>query len=88
MKSEYSRSLSLLCPTCAGAEFEFDAQENEATRIYSCQGCGLKFSHDEIMISNSARIGAEVEQIKSEVLGDVQKKLRDAFKGMKGWKVK
>ena len=40
------------------------------------------------MISNSARIDAEVEQIKSEVLGDVQKKLRDAFKGMKGWKVK
>jgi hypothetical protein len=88
MKSDYRRTLSLLCPTCAGPEFEFDSEENEATRTYSCRGCGLKFSHDEIMISNRARIDAEVENIKSEVLGDVQQKLRDVFKGMKGWKVK
>jgi hypothetical protein len=88
MKSGYSRSLSLLCPTCAGAEFEFDSEEDDTTRTYHCQGCGLKFSHDEIMTSNSARIDAEVEQIKSEVLDDIQKDLRNAFKGLKGWKVK
>lgn len=88
MKSDYSRSVSLLCPTCAGAEFEFDSEKQEAARVYSCQGCGLEFSHDEIMISNLARIGAEVEKMKSEVLDDIKKGLHDAFKGLKEWKIK
>jgi rubredoxin len=88
MRKSYDRSMQLLCPTCAGADFEFDSILSEDIRQYSCRSCGLIFSHDDVMKSNGARISVEIEEIKKEVLADIKDDLRKAFKGLKGWKIK
>lgn len=88
MTKDYSRSLELLCPTCAGSSFEFDKDIDQAVRTYQCGGCGNSFSHEHLMQSNSARIDAEVEAIGEEVLGDAMKELRKAFASNKFIKIK
>ena len=88
MKNHYDRSISLLCPTCAAAEFEFDADLDEAVREYACMSCGLKLSRDEILKSNGASISAEVDKADLEILDDVKESFRKAFKGLKGWTLK
>jgi hypothetical protein len=88
MKKDYDRSISLICPTCAGSEFEFDSSIDELERVYTCAGCGLTCSHRDILASNSARISAEIEEMKNEVISDMRKDFRKIFSGMKGWKLK
>lgn len=88
MAKDYSRSLELLCPTCAGASFDFDADLDEAVRSYQCGGCGLSFSHEDLMQSNSSRIEAEIEAIGDEVMGEVLNRLRKSFAGNKFIKIK
>ncbi|GLS86483.1 hypothetical protein GCM10010873_14570 [Cypionkella aquatica] len=88
MTKDYSRSLELLCPTCAGVSFEFDNDVDEAVRTYQCKGCGGSFDHEHIMQANSSRVEAEIEAIGEEVLGDAVKKLRKAFAGNKFIKIK
>jgi ribosomal protein S27AE len=85
---DYSRSLELLCPTCAGASFEFDHDVGEAVRTYQCGGCGGSFSHEDLIQSNSPRIDAEIGAIGEEVLGDALRNLRKSFAGNKFIKIK
>jgi hypothetical protein len=85
---DYSRSLELLCPTCAGASCEFDHDVGEAVRIYQGGGCGGSFSHEDLMQSNSSRIDTEIDAIGEEVLGDALRKLRKSFAGNKFIKIK
>ncbi|MDO8884075.1 hypothetical protein [Pseudotabrizicola sp.] len=88
MTNGISRSLELLCPTCAGSAFEFDDNIDEIVRTYQCLGCGGSFSHDQIMLANASRIEAEVEAIGEELVGDAVKRLKKAFSGNKFIKIK
>ena len=85
---DHSRSLELLCPTCAGSAFDFDADVDEAVRSYQCVGCGGLMSHEHLMQANASRIDAEVDAIRAELLFDAKKKLRKAFSGNKFVKIK
>jgi hypothetical protein len=81
MPQDYSRSVELLCPTCAGSEFDFDDEVDETVRLYHCAGCGGSFDHEHLMLANSARIDAEVDALGEEVVKDALKKLRKSFEG-------
>lgn len=78
MSKDYSRSVELLCPTCASSAFSFDDSLHEDLRTYACAVCGGTFDHDLIMKSNSERIEAEISAIGEDFLGDAIKKLRKA----------
>lgn len=85
---EHSRSLTLICPTCAASRFEFDSSLDETIRQYHCTSCGLNFTLADIKAANSAQISAAVDLMKREILDDVKSSLHKAFKNSKGWKVK
>ena len=88
MKTNYDRSLLLLCPTCASSDFAFEDTEPEELRVYVCNSCGLSASHQAIMESNAERISAAVDELKNDVVADFSKDIRATFKGLKGWTVK
>ncbi len=81
MKSNYDRSVSLLCPTCAATAFSFDETQPKETRVYLCNGCGNAASHADIMDSNAERLSEAVEELKSELISDISDGLKKALKG-------
>lgn len=83
---KYDRSIEMHCPTCGGAQFEFD--ENDEAAPMKCGACNLLISRDELIAANGENIGAHLEQVKAEVASDISRKFRDAFKGSKLFKLK
>ena len=75
MVNDFGRSISLACPTCGNEEFEHD----EASPTCKCTDCGLLISHDDLKEANSDRIEAAVEEMKADVMGDMQERLKKAF---------
>ena len=86
--SKYSRSVTMLCPTCGNTNFERDG-DNSPLR---CVSCDRVFEREELIRENGEVIEAELDDMKSEVLRDAAKELRDtlrkAFKGSKHIKFK
>ncbi|WP_146348450.1 ECs_2282 family putative zinc-binding protein [Phaeobacter marinintestinus] len=80
MKTNYDRSIELLCPTCASTFLSCqDELENEDS-MYRCSSCDGEFSYETIKASNEDRIAAKVEEIKSEVFADIKKDFKKMFK--------
>ena len=67
MKKDYNQSVSMICPTCGGADFSFE-QENSPVR---CIGCNRVFTRDELMRENGFQIDAAVDDMKKEIIADV-----------------
>lgn len=79
MKDSYDRSISMQCPTCGGECFEH--QEDQP--IVRCVRCDQVMTKEELREANGARIEAEVDEVKAEVLKDVR---ADFAKTFKKWK--
>lgn len=82
---KYNRSISLLCPTCGGDQFEFDGEE--ATE-YKCAGCGLEIEKTALMEANSETIEEHKKEIGREVTNDLMKRFKKSLSGNKGFKFK
>ncbi|GGD87009.1 hypothetical protein GCM10011515_03120 [Tsuneonella deserti] len=86
--SKYSRSVTMLCPTCGNTDFEREG-DNSTLR---CVGCDRVFEQEELVRANGEVIEAELDEMKTGVLRDAKKELRDtlkkAFKGSKHIKFK
>jgi hypothetical protein len=86
--SKYSRSVTMLCPTCGNTDFEREG-DNSPLR---CVGCDRVFEREELIRENGEVIEAELDEMKTEVLRDAKRELRDtlrkAFKGSEQFKFK
>ena len=80
MKNDYSRNISLLCPTCGASDFSYDEDRPENDRSYECQGCGLSFSHQEMLDGNQELVSRAVEETKQEILSDIHKDFKKMLK--------
>ena len=87
MLENKTRSVTLLCPTCAGDQFQFDKDVDEESRQYLCVDCQISFSHDEIMAANGAKIETEVNEFKTEIVSEIKSSFKKIFKG-KGWSIR
>lgn len=86
MKKNYSKEISLICPTCGGSgTFEMDEQ----TRAIKCKKCNRIFygGYDELVELNQQRIGDEIDSTTKEISKDFQKEFVKIFK-KSGFKVK
>lgn len=85
---KYSRSVKLICSTCASGDFEYESDEGP----YRCVSCDRVFTRDELIGDNGHIIEAEVKEMGAEVVKDAQKELnamlRKAFSGSKHIKFK
>jgi hypothetical protein len=69
---KYRRNVALNCPTCGGTDFEIPDDESQPVK---CVRCGRQTSRDELIRENSENISENVEEVKTEVLKDLQKEL-------------
>ncbi len=76
---KYGRSVTLLCPTCGGDQFEFEGSD-ETVESARCASCGREFSKDELMGENSENINEHVKEIGREIARDFAKEMRDTLK--------
>ena len=84
---KYERQVTLLCPTCGCTDFEILKGTEEKIDLVRCSSCGRKLSKEEIMNENSENLEEHLnevgKQVKDDLVKEMQKKLRDAFKGNK-----
>lgn len=82
---KYDRQVKLLCPTCGSDQFSFDDEDEDGP--VKCANCGREMSRDDLIRENTENIEAHVAEIGEEVTADIAKELnkslRDAFKGSK-----
>jgi len=77
MKNDYSRSVTLRCPTCAGDQFSFDDGNDQAT----CEACGLETTRDALIAENAEAIELAKTEMVSEIKKDIVSDFRKAFRG-------
>lgn len=91
MKDNYSYSIQLCCVVC-GSEDHFDCNEDKS--YIKCANCGKEYfgGYDELVSCNQDQIDVVKEIAAEEVENDLQKELnkmlKDAFKGNKYIKFK
>lgn len=83
---QYDRSISMQCPTCGGTEFEFESKDD--SQPIKCPACGFTTTKDDLIEANRENIDVHVDEIKEQVLSDLTKSLKDAFKGNKFIKIR
>lgn len=87
-----NRSITLLCPTCGNSEMESLEGPQDVSNLFKCNNCGLEITKDELINSNQENINLHAEEIKVEATKEMQnelnKMLKNAFKGSKFIKVK
>ncbi len=83
--SKYERRVTLLCPTCGSDQFAFDDDDESAP--VTCSNCGRQTTREALIEENSENIESHVAEIGEEVVADaakdLNKSLRDAFRGSK-----
>ncbi len=88
---KYNRSVTLLCPTCGGDQFEFKGSDDmvESAR---CVGCGREFTKEELIEENGENINEHVKDMGQEITRDFAREMRNtlkkAFRGSKNVRFK
>jgi uncharacterized Zn finger protein (UPF0148 family) len=86
---KYNRLIVMHCSTCGGTDFEYDPEDDGPIR---CTSCDRVFTRDELIQENGETIDANVDEVKKEVVADLEKHMRDtlrkAFSGSKFIKIK
>lgn len=85
--NKYSRTIEMHCPTCGGTEFKSDEAAGAESPV-TCTSCGLQLTRDDLREANGQNIAAHVDEVKKEVVQDIRKAFRDAFKGNKSFRIK
>ncbi|CAJ1785041.1 hypothetical protein FNBNMHLP_00465 [Aeromonas jandaei] len=78
MKSDYSRQVILLCPVCGNSQFEITSEQ-----FYTCSDCRNKFDKEALISENTVSTDAMVEDLKKELILDLEKDLKKMFKRFK-----
>lgn len=76
--NKYSRSIRLICPTCASADFEYDKEIDGGT--IRCTSCDRVFSREELVRENGEIVEAKVSEVKKEIVADITKDFRDSMR--------
>ena len=90
MKNNYEGSVSLVCQSCGSNNITVSDDKAFA----KCNGCqrGYAGGYDELVRLNQSRINAGMEKMKKEIVkdaqNDIEKMMKNAFKGNKFFKLK
>lgn len=82
----YDRNVSLLCGVCGNDHFEIlDAEYEDMNEVpdgtrYKCSDCGRIVTKSELLEENEEVINANIEDIQREVVSEIEKELKKAFK--------
>jgi predicted nucleic-acid-binding Zn-ribbon protein len=81
---EHQRAISLQCPTCGSTDFESDESDDSSAPV-KCNTCKRETTRQQLIEDNAEFIDIQNREFQQEVLvkakQELQKNLRDAFKG-------
>ena len=77
---KYDRNVPLICPTCAGSQFEFDDEDARPEATVRCTSCGREMTRDELLCENSENVQEHVKEIGGEVVQDIAEEMRKSLK--------
>ncbi len=86
---DLSRNISLLCPVCGNDQFEHLGEQSEELQEplfdvrFRCSDCGSIFTKEALLRENSEKINIAVEEIKADVIKEIEKELKNSLKGFK-----
>jgi tRNA(Ile2) C34 agmatinyltransferase TiaS len=87
-----NRSITLLCPTCGNSEMESLDGPHEVSSLFKCNSCDLEITKEDLINSNQENINANLNEVKTQATKEIQtelnKMLKNAFKGNKNIKFK
>lgn len=83
---KYTRSVTLICPTCGGTQFEFESPPTDETLV-KCNTCKREFTKSELIELNSESISEGVKEMGQDVLKDIRDEMKRAFSGSKTFKI-
>jgi len=91
-ENKYSRNVPMYCPTCGGAEFEFDESNDDDSSIYRCVSCNRELTKAKLIQENAENINIHTKEIGEEIVKDLEgkfkKSLQGAFRGNKNIRIK
>lgn len=82
---DYKRNVTLYCPLCGNDQFstldETDDLLNapDETRL-QCSDCKSIYTKEQLLKENQHIINANIEEIKKDVIKDLEKELKKMFK--------
>jgi len=87
-QGKYDKQVKMVCIVCNHDQFE----QSDDSDLVKCVSCGREVTKDTLLAENSEHIDAEIESTAEHFNKDLEKELGDviknAFKGVKGFKVK
>lgn len=77
---DFSREVTLLCPTCGNDQFEYpDESEEQALDekiLYKCTDCGSEYTKAELLELNQEVINNHIEAIEADIIKEIEKAFR------------
>lgn len=83
---ELNKKVTLYCDRCGNDQFYFEDTNNSDVELVSddtilkCSDCGKIFTKEELIELNAEVITANVEDMKEEIVKEVQKEINKLFK--------
>lgn len=83
---DLNKKVTLYCDRCGNDQFYFDDINNSDVELMSddailkCSDCGKIFTKEELIELNAEVITANVEDMKEEIVKEVQKEINKLFK--------
>jgi uncharacterized Zn finger protein (UPF0148 family) len=78
VKDEYSKKVEMICPVCGGKTFEYDSAIADGP--VKCISCKREFSREALVDSNQENMAIHTDELKSEVMEDVAKEMKEMLK--------
>lgn len=83
---DLNKKVTLYCDRCGNDQFYFEDTNNSDVELVSddtilkCSDCGKIFTKEELIELNAEVITANVEDMKEEIVKEVQKEINKLFK--------
>ena len=79
------KSIDLLCPVCGNEMFEslnegIENLSNDESFKYRCANCNRIFTKKELLDANQLLIDETIEEMKDDVIKQIEKELKKVFK--------
>lgn len=72
------RNINLYCDICGNDHFKFDSEDVNTS--YTCTDCGKVYTKEELLEINQSVINANIDDIKKELISEIQKELNKKFR--------
>ena len=84
---KYNRSVTLMCPTCGGTDFQHEDDVAASGAPMTCARCGLELTKDDLIKANAENLSINAKEVAEAAAKDIEKELmktlKKAFSGNK-----